>query len=681
MENPLLELTGLPRFSEIKPHHVEPALDALLAENRAQIKALESVSNQANWNDFVVPLDHMEERLDRLWATVSHLNAVCDSEDLRRAYEAGLEKWTSYQTEVSQNCDLFAGFKRIEESGELDSLDLAKQKTVGNAIRDFRLGGVELEGAARQRFADIATELAALSNRFEQNLLDATDGWHLDLTEEVDLEGLPESSRALALQAAKLAGIEGWRFTLQAPAFIPFMMFSSRRELRRKMYHAYTTRASDCGPNAGQWDNSVVMDRILELRSEQAALLGYDQYVDYALVTRMATTSLTVQNFLDDLVRRTRSYAKQDLEELAKFAGQEAPDTELEVWDLPYWSERLRQSRYEFSQEEVRPFFPLPRVLEGMFVVASKLFGIVVRPAASKPQVWHPDAMFFEILDDADNVRAQFYLDAYARGNKRGGAWMADCIGRYRKPDGSLQMPVALLTCNFAPPVDEKPSLLTHEDVLTLFHEFGHGLHHMLTKVDEPSVAGIKGVPWDAVELPSQFLENWCWESAALDLISGHFESGERLPAELLQKLRDARNFQSGLRMVRQLEFSVFDLRLHSRLENKGKQSIQDVLDKVRRDVAVVQPPSFNRFQHSFSHIFAGGYAAGYYSYKWAEVLSADAFGRFEEQGLFDRDSGRAFLTEILEKGGVQDPLAMFVAFRGRKPSVDTLLRHLGLAG
>ena len=680
MENPLLDFTGLPRFAEIEPHHVEPALDALLAENRAQIKKLATQSNRADWKNFAVPLVLIEERLDRLWATVSHLNAVCDSEDLRRAYEAALEKRTTYQTEVSQNRDLFTGFKRINESGELDRLDLAKQKTVSNAIRDFRLGGVELEGTARQRFAEIATELAAFSNRFEQNLLDATDGWHLDLTAEPDLEGLPETARALARQTAELAGIEGWRFTLQAPAFIPFMMFSSRRELRREMYHAYVTRASDCGPNAGRWDNSVVMDRILELRSEQAALLGYDRYVDYALVTRMATTSANVQIFLDDLVDRTRSHARKDLEELAKFVAQEALDTELEVWDLPYWSERLRQSQYQFSQEEVRPYFPLPRVLEGMFEVVRQLFGIVVRPAAATPQVWHPDAMFFEILDDAATVRGQFYLDAYARTNKRGGAWMADCIGRYRKPDGSLQTPVALLTCNFSPPVDDKPSLLTHEDVLTLFHEFGHGLHHMLTKVDEPAVAGINGVPWDAVELPSQFLENWCWERAALDLISGHFESGERLPAELLQNLRDARNFQSGLQMVRQLEFSVFDLRLHSD-ETPGKQSIQDVLDEVRRDVAVVQPPSFNRFQHSFSHIFAGGYAAGYYSYKWAEVLSADAFGRFEEQGLFDRDSGKAFLTEILEQGGVQDPLAMFVAFRGREPSVDTLLRHLGLAG
>ena len=680
MENPLLDLTGLPRFAEIEPHHVEPALDALLAENRAQIKKLATQSNRADWKNFAVPLVLIEERLDRLWATVSHLNAVCDSEDLRRAYEAALEKRTTYQTEVSQNRDLFAGFKRINESGELDRLDLAKQKTVSNAIRDFRLGGVELEGTARQRFAEIATELAAFSNRFEQNLLDATEGWHLDLTAEPDLEGLPDTARALARQTAELAGIEGWRFTLQAPAFIPFMMFSSRRELRREMYHAYVTRASDGGPNAGRWDNSVVMNRILELRSEQATLLGYDRYVDYALVTRMATTSANVQIFLDDLVDRTRSHARKDFDELAKFIAQEASDTEFEVWDLPYWSERLRQSRYQFSQEEVRPYFPLPRVLEGMFEVVRQLFGIVVRPAAATPQVWHPDAMFFEILDDAATVRGQFYLDAYARTNKRGGAWMADCIGRYRKPDGSLQTPVALLTCNFSPPVDDKPSLLTHEDVLTLFHEFGHGLHHMLTKVDEPAVAGINGVPWDAVELPSQFLENWCWERAALDLISGHFESGERLPAELLQNLRDARNFQSGLQMVRQLEFSVFDLRLHSD-KIPGKQSIQDVLNEVRRDVAVVQPPSFNRFQHSFSHIFAGGYAAGYYSYKWAEVLSADAFGRFEEQGLFDRDSGKAFLTEILEQGGVQDPLAMFVAFRGREPSVDTLLRHLGLAG
>ena len=399
MENPLLDLTGLPRFAEIEPHHVEPALDALLAENRAQIKKLATQSDRADWKDFVVPLVLIEERLDRLWATVSHLNAVCDSEDLRRAYEVALEKWTTYQTEVSQNRDLFAGFKRINESGELDRLDLAKQKTVSNAIRDFRLGGVELEGTARQRFAEIATELAAFSNRFEQNLLDATEGWHLDLTAEPDLEGLPESARALARQTAELAGTEGWRFTLQAPAFIPFMMFSSRRELRREMYHAYVTRASDCGPNAGRWDNSVVMDRILELRSEQAALLGYDRYVDYALVTRMATTSANVQIFLDDLVDRTRSHARKDFDELAKFIAQEAPGTELEVWDLPYWSERLRQSRYQVSQEEVRPYFPLPRVLEGMFEVVRQLFGVSVRPAAATPQVWHPDAMFFEILE------------------------------------------------------------------------------------------------------------------------------------------------------------------------------------------------------------------------------------------------------------------------------------------
>ena len=660
MDNPLLDFTGLPRFAEIEPDHVVPALDVLLAENRAEIKQLGAKSNRANWKNFAAPLGLIGARLDRLWAIVSHLNAVCDSEDLRRAYETALEKWTSYQTEVSQNHDLFAGFNRIVDSGELDVLNPAKQKTVQNAIRDFRLGGVELKQPAQQRFAEIATELATLSNRFEQNLLDATDDWFLDLTEEVDVEGIPESTRALARHTAELAGIEGWRFTLQAPVFIPFMMFSEHSELRRKMYNAYVTRASDCGPNAGRWDNSVVMDRILELRREHAALLGYENYLDCALVTRMADTSAIVQSFLDDLVCRTRLHAKKDLDELKQFVAREEPEMKLEVWDQPYWSEKLRQARYKFSQEEVRPFFPLPRVLEGMFEIVKRLFGIV---------------------DDDVTLRGQFYLDLYARANKRGGAWMADCIGRHRKANGGLQIPVALLTCNFSPPIDGKPSLLTHEDVLTLFHEFGHGLHHMLTKVDEPAVAGINGVPWDAVELPSQFMENWCWEGAALDLISAHFESGEKLPTELLQKLQGARKFQSGMQMVRQLEFSIFDFRLHSDLKNNGRQSIQDVLNEVRRDVAVVQPPSFNRFQHSFSHIFAGGYAAGYYSYKWAEVLSADAFGRFEERGIFDRDSGRAFLTEILEQGGVRDPLAMFVNFRGRKPSAKALLHHLGLIG
>jgi len=679
MENPLLDFTGLPRFLDIKAHHVEPALDVLLSENRARIEELVLHSEQASWTNFAGPLSAISERIDRLWAIVCHINAVCDSEKFRSAYESSLKKLTVYQTEINQNHDLYIGFKRINQSAALGELDPAKRKIVTNAVRDFRLGGVELEKNERKRFGEISAELAAFSNRFEQNLLDATDGWYMDLTDENDLDGLPDSAQASAKRVAELAGVDGWRFTLQAPSYVPFMTFSHCRMLRRKMYHAYVTRASECGPNGGKWDNCTLMKQIVKLRSEQAALLGYEKYADLALVTRMATSRSAVENFLDDLVRRTAPQAKAEFEELIKFSSEEININELELWDLSYCSERMRQSRHQFSQEEVRAYFPLPRVLDGMFEVVRRLFGISVQPVSSKPQLWHPDAMFFEILDAEGATRGQFYLDLYARSNKRGGAWMGDCIGRYQKSAGDVQIPVAFLTCNFTPPLDGKPSLLTHEDLLTLFHEFGHGLHHMLTKVDEPGVAGINGVPWDAVELPSQFLENWCWESDALDLISGHFESGEKLPAQLLQKLRDTRNFQSGMQMIRQLELSMFDFRLHSD-EISETHSIQEVLNEVRRDVAVLQPPLFNRFQNSFSHIFAGGYAAGYYSYKWAEVLSADAFSRFEEQGTFDYSSGRAFLTEILEQGGVKDPMSMFVAFRGRQPSIDTLFRHLGLA-
>ncbi|MBO68687.1 MAG: oligopeptidase A [Acidiferrobacteraceae bacterium] len=677
-QNPLINVDCVPRFADIEPKHIEPALDLVLANNREALRQLSTNSDKADWDNFAEPLVAISDKLDRLWSVVSHLNAVNDSEEFRSAYEVALQKWTIYQTEVSQNRELFSGFKRIENSPQFGNLNKEKQKVIQNAIRDFKLGGSELEGADRKRFATISAELAALSNNFEQNVLDATDGWYLDLSEESELDGLPFSSRELARQTAERAGVDGWRFTSQAPSFIPFMMFSAKRELRRTMYHAYVTRASECCPNGGKWDNSKVMDQIRALRQEQAALLGYESYASYALVTRMAKTPGTVEEFLVDLVSRSRSHAHNELQELINFVGKKAPGVELKAWDIPYWSEKLRQSRYEFSQEDVRPFFPLPRVLEGMFEIVHNLFGIAVRPASVMPQVWHPDVMFFEIFDDDTNLCGQFYLDVYARANKRGGAWMADCISRSRKSDGDIQIPVAMLTCNFSPPIGNKSSLLTHEEVLTLFHEFGHGLHHMLTKVSESPVAGINGVPWDAVELPSQFLENWCWQPDSLDMISGHFESGESLPADLLSKLRKAKNFQSGMQMIRQLEFSLFDLRLHSCISEDI--SIQQVLDEVRRDVSVVDTPPFNRFQHAFSHIFAGGYAAGYYSYKWAEVLSADAFGRFEEEGLFNREAGDAFRSEILEKGGVCDPSSMFLEFRGRAPSVDALIRHLGLS-
>jgi len=677
MENPLLDFSGLPRFSEIKSYHVEEALDFLLNQSRITTINLSKISEEADWDNFAKPLNEVSEKIDRLWAIVSHINAVCDSSDFRLAYESSLKKLTIYKSEVSQNQDLYIGYKAIQENTRLASLDAAKQKVINNAIRDFRLSGVDLSTKDRIKFRKKSEQLASLANRFEQNLLDATDGWYLDIYDQIDLVGLPNSAVALAKQTAESAGVEGWRFTLHAPSYIPFMMFSERRELRREMYTAYVTRGSEIGPNSGKWDNSEIMEEILDLRLEQAKLLGYLNYADYALVTRMATERSTVDDFLHDLLKRTKPQAEVELKELSKFASENNKGFVLEAWDIPYWSEHLRQSRYQFNQEEVRSFFPLPRVLEGMYEVVRRLFGITVRPASYSPQMWHSDAMYFEIIDVAGKLRGSFYLDLYARPNKRGGAWMGDCISRHIQANGQHQNPVAFMTCNFSPPLDGQPSLLTHEDVLTLFHEFGHGLHHMLTQVNEPAVSGINGVPWDAVELPSQFLENWCWESDGLDLISGHVVTGEKLPPELLNKLKDARNFQSGLQMVRQLEFSVFDFRLHSEWGVKN-QSIQDVLDDVRNCVSVVKLPEFNRFQHSFSHIFAGGYAAGYYSYKWAEVLSADAFSRFETEGLFDQTSGRAFLSEILEPGGVKDPMSMFIAFLGRKPSVDTLLRHLG---
>tara|TARA_B100000029_G_C17607810_1_gene968095 strand:- start:4510 stop:6552 length:2043 start_codon:yes stop_codon:yes gene_type:complete len=677
MENPLLDFSDLPRFAEIKSYHVEEALDFLLDQSRMTITKLSKISEEPDWENFVKPLNEISEKIDRLWSIVSHINAVCDSSDFRSAYESSLKKLTLYKSEVGQNQDLYIGYKAVQDNMQLASLDAAKQKVIKNTIRDFRLSGVDLSNKDRTKFRNNSEKLASLANRFEQNLLDATDSWYLDVSDQKDLVGLPNSAVALAKQTAESAGFEGWRFTLHAPSYIPFMMFSERPELRREIYTAYVTRGSEIGPNSGKWDNSKIMEDILDLRLEQANLLGYPHYSDYALVTRMATERSTVDDFLDDLLNRTKPQAEIELKELSKFASENDNDFALEAWDFPYWSERLRQSRYQFNQEEVRPFFPLPRVLEGMYEIVRRLFGITIRPAAQSPQMWHIDAMYFEIIDVEGELRGSFYLDLYARPNKRGGAWMGDCISRHVKADGQQQKPVAFMTCNFSPPLGDQPSLLTHEDVLTLFHEFGHGLHHMLTQVNEPAVSGINGVPWDAVELPSQFLENWCWESDGLDLISGHVVTGEKVPLELLNKLKNARNFQSGLQMVRQLEFSVFDFRLHSEWGAKN-HSIQDVLDNVRNDVSVVKVPEFNRFQHSFSHIFAGGYAAGYYSYKWAEVLSADAFSRFETEGLFDQTSGRAFLREILEPGGVKDPMSMFVAFLGRKPSVDTLLRHLG---
>ena len=676
--NPLLDVEGLPRFAAIRPEHVGSALDALLISNQAVIGQLESaVRDDADWESFAQPLEDLEDRLQKMWSPVSHLNAVADTEDLRDAYQNSLEKLTAYRAALGQNKTIFQGYRNIQAHADFSGLDAAKRKVILNAVRDFRLSGVELEGKERARFKDIITDLATLSNKFEHNVMDATDGWALLLDVPADLAGLPESAITLARKTAESAGHSGWQFTLQAPSYMPFMRYSEHSDLRRQMYEAFVTRASDRGPQADRWDNTILMTQILGLRQELAALLGYSNYAEYALVDRMASSVAEVEGFLIDLISRARPQAQRELQALEDFAGRSTGDNVVAPWDIAYHSEKLRQATYHFDQEELRPYFPLPRVLSGLFEIVNRLFGITVTKAVA--DVWHPDVMFYEIRDEGGEIRGRFYLDLYAREHKRSGAWMAECVGRYRRPDNAVQTPVAFLTCNFTQPLDDKPALLTHDDVITLFHEFGHGLHHLLSLVEEPSVTGISGVPWDAVELPSQFLENWCWEQGALDLVTCHVDTGEPLPDKLLQKLRGARNFQSGMQMVRQLEFGLFDFRLHASAAQISADDIQRLLDDVRQQVAVVTPPPFDRFPHAFSHIFSGGYAAGYYGYLWAEVLSADAYNRFEQEGVFNTAAGRAFLQHILETGGVEEPLDVFRAFRGREPSIDAFLRHWGL--
>ena len=676
--NPLLDVEGLPCFTAIRPEHVGSALDELLVSNQVVIGQLEStVADGADWESFAQPLEDLENRLGKMWSPVSHLNAVADTEDLREAYQNSLEKLTAYRAALGQNKTIFQGYRNIQAHADFSGLDAAKRKVILNAVRDFRLSGVELEGKERARFKDIITDLATLSNKFEHNVMDATDGWALVLDVPADLAGLPETVITLARKTAESAGHSGWQFTLQAPSYIPFMRYSERSDLRRQMYEAFVTRASDQGPQADRWDNTTLMTQILGLRQELAALLGYSNYAEYALVDRMASSVAEVEDFLIDLISRARPHAQRELQALEDFAGRSTGDNAVAPWDIAYHSEKFRQATYDFDQEELRPYFPLPSVLGGLFEIVNRLFGIKVTKAVA--DAWHPDVRFYEIRDEGGAIRGHFYLDLYAREHKRGGAWMAEYVGRYRQPDDVVQTPVAFLTCNFTQPLDDKPALLTHDDVITLFHEFGHGLHHLLSLVEEPSVTGISGVPWDAVELPSQFLENWCWERGALDLVTSHVDTGEPLPDKLLQKLREAKNFQSGMQMVRQLEFGLFDFRLHASTAQISSDAIHRLLDDVRQQVAVVTPPPFDRFPHAFSHIFAGGYAAGYYGYLWSEVLSADAYNRFEQEGVFNATVGRAFLQHVLETGGVEDPLDVFRAFRGREPSIDAFLRHSGL--
>ena len=665
MNNPLTDFSGLPRFAEIEPGHVAPAIDELLAQGRA---AIQSVTGAApTWEAFVAPLEDANEKIGRAWGQVSHLHAVMDSPALREAYNANLPKITQYWTELGQNEALFAKYKDLKSSKAFSSLSNARKKIVDNAIRDFRLSGAELPDDKKQRFAAIQEELARLSAKFSENVLDATNAFSITVGKE-RTSGIPADVLDAAAEAAKKDGKQGFKFTLHAPSYLPVMQYADDRALRETLYRESVTRASELG--RPEWDNTANIARIVELRRELAQLLGYATFAEVSLVPKMADSPQQVLAFLDDLARRARPFAEKDVAELREFF----PDPQS--WDVAYASEKLRAKRYAFSDQEVKQYFPEDAALGGLFRVAEALYQVKITP--SQAPVWHEDVRFFDVRDPAGNLVGQFYMDLYARETKRGGAWMDDAIGRRRKGE-RIQTPVAYLNCNFSRPVGGKPALFTHDEVLTLFHEFGHGLHHLLTRVEDLGVSGINGVEWDAVELPSQFMENFCWEWDVLRQMTRHVETGQALPRHLFDKMVAAKNFQSGLAMLRQIEFAEFDMRLHAEFNATKDRSALALLEKVRDRVAVLRPPAYNRFPNNFSHIFAGGYAAGYYSYKWAEVLSADAYSFFEENGILDEKVGARFRDEVLAVGGSRPAAESFRAFRGREPSVEALLRHSGM--
>jgi len=680
MSNPLLTFKGLPPFKHIKPEHVEPAIDVLLAENRKAIEDILAKNEVYTWNNFIQPLEEVGDKLDRAWSPVSHLNSVMNSDGLRDAYNACLPKLSEFGTEVGQHAGLFKAYQMIADSDDYANLDCSQKKIIENALRDFRLSGIDLSDDKKARYKEIKKELSKLTTKYEENVLDATHAWFKLITDEAELAGLPDSAIAMAKQMATNNDKKGWEFTLDFPSYYAVITYSDNQKFREEIYTAYVTRASDQGPDAGEWDNTEIMDKILAYRHELVQLLGFDNYAQRSLATKMADSTDEVLAFLRNLAKRSKSYAEKDKAELETYTNEHHQVDTLNAWDVSYYSEKLRQHTYAITQEELKPYFPETNVVKGMFEVVKRLYGIEIKRIKKGIETWHDDVRFYEIKDYDGNVRGQFYLDLYAREHKRGGAWMDDCIARMRLQDGSIQIPVAYLTCNLTPPVGNDPALFTHDEVTTLFHEFGHGLHHMLTKIDYVGVSGINGVAWDAVELPSQFMENWCWEKEALKLFAKHYKTKKMIPDEMFKRMTAAKNFQSGMLMVRQLEFSIFDFRMHLEFDPAKGARIQEILDEVRDEVAVNIPPTFNRFQNGFSHIFAGGYAAGYYSYKWAEVLSADAFSLFEENGIFDQTTGRAFLTNILELGGSREPMELFVTFRGRKPEIDALLRHCGIA-
>ncbi len=673
MDNPLLRDSRLPAFDAFEPAHVVPAIDTLLEQNRKQIEALLADPAASDWQSLVEPLEAMDERLSRAWSPVAHLNAVRNNAELREAYNACLGKLTDYHSELGQNAALFEAFEAVAKQ----DLNAAQRKLLEHALRDFRLAGVALDETDKARYRELARKRSKLQAKFEENLLDASNAWSKHITDEAELAGMTERARQRAREAAEEKGLEGWLLGLDYPSYEAVITYADNEALRQEFYLAWVTRAADNGPHDVRYDNAGIMEQILANRQETAQLLGFKNYAALSLEPKMARSPEEVLGFLNDLVGHTREAGQKEFDELAKYAREQHGHPQLQAWDLAYYSEKLRRERFGISDEQLRPYFPLPVVMDGLFKIAGKLYDIEVRERKEVAR-YHDDVSFFDVLHKGGRLRGSFFTDLFARKNKRGGAWMDECANRKRMGE-QQQDPVAYLVCNFMPPVGDDPALLTHNEVLTLFHEFGHTLHHLLTRADYPSVAGINNVPWDAVELPSQFMENFAFEEEALPLISRHYQSDEPLPADLLERLRGARTFQSALQMLRQLEFALFDFRLHVEYRPGEQGQVQKILHEVRARVAVVPVPDFNRFPNGFSHIFAGGYAAGYYSYKWAELLSADAFSAFEEAGIFDPATGRKFLENILEVGGTRDAMDAFVAFRGREPNSEALLRHAGI--
>jgi oligopeptidase A len=676
--NPLLAESALPAFSQIEPAHVLPAVESVLAGYRAAVDAIVADPRPRSFASVLQPQEVLDSRLERAWSPVSHLHAVADSEALRAAYAQALEKITEHATELGQNRELYAAVSSVERGTDFGGLPRPARTLVALALRDFRLSGVALEEPARSRFKEIANTLARLSNEFENAVLDATEAWSEPIAAESALAGLSETDRALLREYAREAGRDGWLVTLKQPSVQAVLTYADDRALRERVYAAYQTRASDQGPQAGRFDNSARIEQIMALRHQAARLLGFANSAEESLATKMAATPERVLAFLHDLSARAKPVAEREFAELRTFAREHLAIADVQPWDVAYAAEKLRERKYALSEEELKPYFPLPAVIDGLFLIAERVFGVrlAVRDGVD---VWHRDVRFYDVLDAAGKVIAGAYVDLYARGGKRGGAWMDVCRSRFRE-DTTMHLPIAYLTCNFAPPTPEQPSLLTHDDVTTLFHEFGHGLHHLLTEIDFPGVAGISGVEWDAVELPSQFMENFAWQREALALFARHWQSGAALPEDLFKRMLAAKHFHAGLFLARQLEFGLFDFRLHLEYDAARGARVMELLGEVRREVAVIVPPVWQRMPHSFAHIFAGGYAAGYYSYLWAELLSADAFGRFEETGVFDRASGDAFRRSILAIGGSRPALESFVEFRGREPTPDALLRSYGLA-